>query len=267
MVVLDQFYQIAEQDTSRVSSFWKVLHILACTVSAICGFLTAFTFGRVLDNFTYNCVLNAQIVFDNSSFLNISHGGRIVPKRALDLTATIWGPAEDCNFAQFTPLFIMISALIWGAYFIVIAKGGAGHVTDLLGKPWLIVYPCLIFTTILFITYIISTLKLKHGVEAFCNQFQPEFNNTGCVPEINIYTEQFHDREHSHVLFYEFYPNILVAIVSSDIGLWSWVVQLILCVTRVCCVADLDLQLVTIVSKEDVCYIFRIFTQLKSCLL
>ena len=148
MVVLDQFYQILESPTPTVSPLWKgntdplppaapptfpvaAAHITACIVCAVCGFLTAFTFGGILDTFGYNCILNAEIVFDDANYLNTSGYSYDKEIRAMDLTGTVWGPESSCNFAQFTPLVIMISAIIWGIYFGIISKGGAGYGHDL----------------------------------------------------------------------------------------------------------------------------------------
>ncbi|XP_044265012.1 uncharacterized protein LOC123011574 [Tribolium madens] len=246
MVVVDQFYQIVEGQTSKVSSFWKAAHILACIGCAVCGLLTAFTFGRVLENFGYNCVLKSHLVFDAGAVPNATNR-----TNAIDLTMTTWGPASECNFVQFTPLVLMISAVVWGTYFSILTKGGAGFATDLLSRPWSIVYPCLFFTTIFFVAYVISTWRLTNGMTAFCNQFKVVLNNTGCVPEICAYTRQFHEDDTQNVLFFNFYTNMQVAIWSADVGTWLWACQLVLCVLRVLCVADFELQLVTIVTKDE----------------
>lgn len=50
-----------------------------------------------------------------------------------------------------------------------------------------------------------------------------------------------------------------VCIVSADLGIWSWVCHLVLCVLRVLCVADFELQLVTIETKEEVCFLNNVF--------
>ncbi|KAJ3649291.1 hypothetical protein Zmor_021043 [Zophobas morio] len=249
MVVLDQFYQILESPTPTVSPLWKAAHITACIVCAVCGFLTAFTFGGILDTFGYNCILNAEIVFDDDNYLNTSGYSYDKEIHAMDLTGTVWGPESSCNFAQFTPLVIMISAIIWGIYFGIISKGGAGYGHDLFSRPWSIVYPSIFFTSIFFIVYVISTLQLKWGGLDFCAQFKPEFNNTGCIPEIGMYENQF--REDKTKYLFEFYPNMLIAILSSEIGIWSWVFQLVMCILRVCCAADFDIQLVTVMTKEE----------------
>ncbi|EFA06654.1 uncharacterized protein LOC662774 [Tribolium castaneum] len=240
MVVVDQFYQIVEGQTSTVSSFWKVGHIVLCITCAMCGLLTAFTFGRVLDNFGYNCVLKSHLVFDTSN-----------QTTKIDLTMTTWGPPSECNFVQFTPLVLMISAVVWGTFFSILARGGAGLATDLLARPWRIVYPCLIFTTIVFIAYVISTCRLTDGMRDFCNQFPVVLNNSGCVPEISAFSRQFQDESTENVLFFNSYTNMSVAILSADVGTWLWVCQLILCVLRVFCVADFELQLVTIETKDE----------------
>lgn len=142
MVVVDQFYQIVEAQTARVSRFWKgnhqssknykthfdisVAHIFICFTSALTSLITAFTFGRILDNFGYNCVLNTKLHFDPTATLNTSKH-----PPALDLTMTQWGFESTCDFIQFTPLVMMISALVWGTYFSILARGGAGFTTDL----------------------------------------------------------------------------------------------------------------------------------------
>lgn len=98
---------------------------------AISGFITAFAIGRILDIFKYNCILEAQIAFENNTYLNYTENGVVKVAQAIDFTYTIWGSTSKCNFVQFTPLFMTISAVIWGAYFGILAKGGAGFSSDL----------------------------------------------------------------------------------------------------------------------------------------
>lgn len=105
-------------------------HTITCVVAALSGFITAFTFGYVLSDFSYNCVLNANLVFEES-YLNASYYKISKPVHAIDLTASVWGPNDDCIIAQFTPLATMISAIVLGTYFAVMSKGGAGYPTDL----------------------------------------------------------------------------------------------------------------------------------------
>ncbi|RZB89847.1 uncharacterized protein BDFB_000796 [Asbolus verrucosus] len=251
MVVLDQFYQIIERNTVGVPIFWKVAHVIIFIAAAVSGFLATFAFGQVLQDFNYNCLLNADIVFNNNTQFPIWTRDGTKNVSEIDLTETVWGPATGCNFAQFTPLFTMISALIWGVFFIILAKGGAGYSTDLLSKPWHIVYPCIFYCAIAFITHLVSTLKLQNGIRQFCMEFKPELHNNQCVPEIDKYTDQQFYISKGNKIFSNFYLNQEVAIISSQVGAWMWIVQLCLLIARVCCVTDYDLHLVTIIPKEE----------------
>lgn len=105
--------------------------MITFALAAISGFITAFAVGTVLDIFKYNCILEAQVVFDNGTYLNYTKDGVVKFAQAIDFTYTVWGSTSQCNFVQFTPLFMTISAVIWGAYFGILAKGGAGFSSDL----------------------------------------------------------------------------------------------------------------------------------------
>ncbi|KAF2897761.1 hypothetical protein ILUMI_08424 [Ignelater luminosus] len=245
---IHRYYQLLDRDTSTVTSLWKVLHLTCLAIASISGFITAYAFGKSIEAFGDNCILNAKLEFTGANYTRLSYfvTNALPPDlKPIDIAASEWTSMKECYFCQFTPLVSMIYAIIWGSFFIICSRGGAGYITDAIYRPWRIVYPAMFFAAIATVVLLISSVQLNSGINAFCKEFEVVFNTTKCTTDIDKYTLTFSPKKR------QFISILRIAVFCSFTCFMGWLVLLMILILRVVCIADFHMIRITVTPKEE----------------
>jgi hypothetical protein len=119
MVVLEQYLQLYEKESQRVSSAWKTFHIFFYVVIALSGIAASSAFSQVLESFGGNCVLHSNVTFVGGKTNNNS-----TSYLTIDCIKTEWGRQSDCSFCQYVPVCSVIFSIVWITFFLMCGRGG-----------------------------------------------------------------------------------------------------------------------------------------------
>ncbi|XP_017768226.1 PREDICTED: uncharacterized protein LOC108556567 [Nicrophorus vespilloides] len=196
MPKFDRYFRIAEKETRLVPIYWKICHILTLICADACCFLVAYNFEALLNAFGKNCVLNADLDFEDINKYNqYKPVGPYPYNMSFNTPSTHWGSKEDCNYCLFTNIFICIVGLILVSFFGIVSKGGAGNRGDVYTSPWTIVFPSILIGFVVSVVLFVAYIKLNIGIDAFCSEFSTQNNSTSCSQDLNVYTLIFNAEE------------------------------------------------------------------------
>lgn len=249
---MDTYYLLLDSDSSKVSLGWKGIQLICLVSIGLSGFWAAFCMGRMTIDFGNNCFLYAHLDFlTNDTDLEEMRktypllADQLPAASAINLDTTQWGKTSMCSFCQFTPLMSSIYAVIWFALFSLCSRGGAGYITDILSRPWRIVYPALVFGIFSALFMFISAIHITNGSQEFCFQFVKRWNSTSCFNDIDKYTIYFTGKKAN------FFGHLLASITSSHICCVSWILYVLILALRVICIADFQMVKVDVINSTS----------------
>lgn len=110
------------------------LQVFFYIVAAATGFAGSYLFGVMREEFGDNCILFPHIIFDPENTTGLMTRDIVddntstvtpKPKVRIDLTKTIWGEDEICDFCQYVPIMSMIVGTIFITFFTMCPRGGS----------------------------------------------------------------------------------------------------------------------------------------------
>ncbi|XP_013785318.1 uncharacterized protein LOC106469373 [Limulus polyphemus] len=147
---------------------WKILHVIFY-VGIIVSSLTSFiSFCQLEMKFQGDCPIYAKLIIENVTSATSSTFHFITDPAAESHTE--WGSNQCCSFCNFTFVASFVYSVIWTWFFCVCSPGGEEGADFGVSKPWRLVPPSLIFTTLMTVVVMVAAVLLKQGMSHFCDQ-------------------------------------------------------------------------------------------------
>ncbi|XP_066255886.1 uncharacterized protein [Euwallacea similis] len=167
----------------------------------------------------------------------------------LNMRKTVFATIYICNLMFFAPLASVIMCIFLVALTGMGGKGGAGNPGDVLPNPWVCVYPFLGLCAFIMILSFIATNLFHKGLGLFCLRYSELTKTKSCSKLMDSFNVQFSPGRKGPPK--PFYMNYYVGGYAIQVTSALWVLQSLVYLFRIFCLADFSLYLTSITIKND----------------
>ncbi|XP_066144882.1 uncharacterized protein [Euwallacea fornicatus] len=167
----------------------------------------------------------------------------------LNMRKTVFATSYICNLMFFAPLASVIMCIFLVALTGMGGKGGTGNPGNVLPNPWICVYPFLGLCAFMMVLSFIASNLFHKGLGSFCLRYFELTKTKSCSKLMDGFNVQFSPGRKGPPK--PFYKNYRVGGYALHVTSALWVLQSLVYIFRISCLADFTLYLTSIKMKND----------------
>lgn len=249
--IIKQYYELAPRPPNEVGTIWKSIHILLLALSAICGYISAYTFGVILKTFDYHCILYSKMIINvhNASsesdhkYDNLAMKSFIDEMEHINVLHGSWTSDSVCYFVQFTEVSSMITSIVWIVFFFIYGRNTGVNSHEIVGRPWRMIVPFLLWTILTILVLFSCNQVYGEGFRQICWIRGPSDDNHCLGIKHASFISLFGYFDGTDIYRYFFLSKIF-----GYLGLTAWAANLIWTVLRIYLVVDFQILFINFIQ-------------------
>ncbi|CAH1979760.1 unnamed protein product [Acanthoscelides obtectus] len=150
-----------------------------------------------------------------------------------------------CDYVIFIPMLSMVVSSVFAGVVMVCGRGGRGYSSDTIPGAWIVVYPIIIGSGVMFILSLNANTVVNNGLRDFCGRLSEYTGTRSCSVYVDYLTKQQKAGKR------EFYRSYQMCYITYKIQVALWLAQLVLGLLRILLFTDFDFYSVLVKRKDD----------------
>nr|CAH7712382.1 unnamed protein product [Callosobruchus chinensis] len=166
-------------------------------------------------------------------------------KIAIVMYKSVFSTVLMCDYVIFIPMLGMVVSSVFAGVVMVCGRGGRGYSSDTIPGSWIVVYPIIIGSGVMFVLSFNANTVVNNGLRDFCGRLSEYTGTRSCSIYVDYLTKQQKAGRR------EFYRSYQMCFITYKIQVALWLAQLLLGLLRILLFTDFDFYSVLVKRKDD----------------